>query len=128
MSTKSLWGDLTDIEIVRTPKEVLNEQANALTEATKGVLVGSVTVREVPPKFIYDLDVSVPALNNYTYTILTITHEITLYPVRVTVAVTTRARFETCENEEEFVHFLENLLSSKDVRFILSRLLSQASK
>ena len=38
MPTKSLWGDLSDIEIVRTPKEVLNEQANALTAATRASL------------------------------------------------------------------------------------------
>ena len=43
MSTaKSMWGDLSDLETVRTPKAILVEQAIFLTKATSNVLVGDV--------------------------------------------------------------------------------------
>ena len=125
MPGKNLWGDLSALETVRTPKELLTEQASTLTEATEGVLRGKVDRQGTGPRFAYDLDVYVPVLNNYTYTILTITHELGLYPVRVTSSAPQRS--EKCDNEEQFLEVLESILSSKDVKFILSRLMSQAS-
>jgi hypothetical protein len=125
MPGKSLWGDLSDLEIVRTPKEILKEQAEALTEATEGVLVGRVDASGPANNFSYELNVVVPRLNNYTYTIVTATHQIDLYPVRV--YVNTTQRWQSCENEQNFVSVLEAILSSKEVKRILSRLLSQVS-
>ena len=125
MSVKNLWGDLSELERVVTPKEILLEQASLLTEATKGVLVGQVSNNSIYGKFAYDLEVSVPALNNYTYTILTIQHQIELYPVRI---ITNGFVLSTeCGSEKEFISALTDILSSKEVKFVLSRLLSQAS-
>jgi hypothetical protein len=124
MPGKSLWGDLSDLEIVRTPKEILKEQADALTEATEGVLVGRVDAAAGPGgSFSNELNVLVPRLNNYTYTILTATHKIDPYPVRV--LVNTTQRYATCEDEQNFINVLEAILSSKEVKHVLSRLLSQ---
>jgi hypothetical protein len=126
MPGKSLWGDLSDLEIVRTPKEILKEQADALTEATEGVLVGRVGAASgTGNSFSLELSVFVPRLNNYTYTILTADHKIDLYPVRVFPSTT--QRYVTCENEQTFIKALEEILSSKEVKRILSRLLSQVS-
>jgi len=125
MSSKNLWGDLSDLETVRTPQAILHEQAGYLTEATESALVGKVEVRNiVSSDFCYDLDVLVPALNNYTYTILTISHSVNLYPVRVHAGA--KGISSRCENEEEFEETVAQILSSKEVKRILSRLLSQA--
>ncbi len=124
MSPKNLWGDLSDLEIVRTPKDVLKEQADFLTRATEGVLVGNVDEIDVRGDFRYDFNVTVPSVNNYTLTLLIIQYGLQLYPVRVSVMA---PRFtETCDDEKEFEAVLTKVLSSKEVKLILSRLLSQA--
>jgi hypothetical protein len=125
MSAKNLWGDLSALEIVRTPKDILKEQASFLTKATEGVLVGNVDEMDANGDFRYDLDVQVPSLNDYTYTLLSITHGIDLYPVRVSARAA--GLTETCDDEKDFEAVLRKVLSSKEVKLILSRLLSQAS-
>ena len=77
-------------------------------------------------KFAFDLDVYVPALNNYTYTILSVSHGLGLYPVHVSAPA--EAKSFTCENEDQYIQAVESILSSKRTKFVLSRLLSQASK
>ena len=124
MSARNLWGDLGALEIVRTPKDILKEQASFLTKATEGVLVGNVDEMDANGDFRYDLDVQVPSLNDYTYTLLSITHGLDLYPVRVSARAD--ALTETCDDETEFEAVLRTVLSSKQVKLILSRLLSQA--
>jgi hypothetical protein len=127
METKSLWGNLSELETIRTPKEILEEQALALTSGTNGLLVGHVDARQNQPTFAYDLDVMVPLLNNYVYTILSINHRITLYPVTVTSATSLLPSVQ-CENEEQYTAAIERILSSKETKYILSRLLSQVTK
>ena len=124
MPSDNLWGDLSDLEVVPTPKGILEQQANKLTTATRAVLRGRVTQRESGIGFYYDLDVVVPGLNNYVYTILTINHGIQLYPVWV--GSDSPQRSVKCDDEKQYLEVLEGILSSKDVKFILSRLLSQA--
>lgn len=36
MSIENLWGDLSDLETVQTPKAILQQQAALLTSATRG--------------------------------------------------------------------------------------------
>jgi len=123
---KNLWGDLSALEAVRSPKGVLQEQASALTEATKRLLVGVVSEREeYGGYFGYDLDVKVPTLNNYVYTVLTIRHSVDLYPVEIRAQ---RPPIQaSCDNETDFERALESILGSTEVRNVLARLRSQAT-
>ena len=125
MASKNMWGDLSKLEVARSPKAILQEQGDYLTKATGGVLVGTIGARVVASGFAYDLDVEIPALNNYRYTILTIEHDATLYPVTVRAERPTESY--QCEDEEEFETVIESILGSEDVQLILSRLLSQAT-
>jgi hypothetical protein len=123
---KNLWGDLSALETVRSPKKILLEQAAALTAATKGILVGEVDARDaVGGFFAYDLDITVPTLNNYVYTVLSVRHPLELYPV--TVLTSKPPRTVSCSDEQEFETTLETILGSAEVRNVLSRLRSQAS-
>jgi hypothetical protein len=119
---KSLWGDLTSLTVVRTPKTILEEQASVLTEATKGMLVGVVEDEPQSNGFRYTLNVVVPALNNYRYTILSIYHPLELYPLTLLTNMPIPSHME---NEEAFETAVEKVLSSPDVRSALSHLKSQ---
>jgi hypothetical protein len=129
MSTKNLWGDLSMLERVRTPRLILREQAQQLSEAMDGVLVGEVgeasDVRG-PLKFRYALNVRVPTLNNYVHTILIAGHDEALFPV--TVLTSSPPTKRECGNAEEFEAALQEILTSPEVRGVLSRLLSQVDE
>ena len=125
MSTKNLWGDLKDLETVRTPKTVLKEQAQILTEATDGILVGDVRESEIRGEFLIYLEIKVPALNNYTYTVMSVRHSIDMYPARVNAEKPNVS--QVCDNEEDFTGVVETVLSSDEMKTIVSRLLAQAN-
>jgi hypothetical protein len=123
MSSKSLWGDLSQVERVRSPRTILLEQAQYLTQATKGALVGSVSDEIYPGRFRYYLVVEVPALNSYRVTIFSAEHDVDLYPVRIKAE---RAKIDVaCHDETEFENVVGAVLSSPEVKTMLSRLLSQ---
>src|SRR5580704_14983057 len=122
---ENLWGDLSNFEIVRTPKAILKEQADLLTQATSGVLEGAVNEEESSIKdFRYDLDIRVPTLNRYIYTVLSVHHDLELYPARVRSS-SPRVDQE-CDDEPKFAEVIGFILSSKEIRHILSRLISQS--
>jgi hypothetical protein len=121
---KNLWGDLSTLERVRTPKAILEEQASYLGEATRGALVGAVDQMGTG-EFLFSFSVRVPALNNYEYSIFSVRHGIELYPAQIVCAkplVTSK-----CKDQEELEKTVEQILSSTDVKLILSRLLSQVA-
>jgi hypothetical protein len=126
MASKNLWADLSQLEIVRTPRTVLLEQAQYLTQAAKGLLEGRVDDESIDlaaAGFRFDLNVRVPALNNFSVNILWIEHGLELYPVRLMAR--RPVRDVSCANESEFEKAIESVLSSPEVKTLLSRLLSQ---
>ena len=122
---KNLWGDLSSLEKVRTPKTILEEQASLLTDATGGMLVGEVKDESLFGGFKYSLEVIVPALNRYSYTILTVDYPVDVYPV--TLKASRPVVWDQCGNEEELVTGIEKILSSREIRSALATLKSQVS-
>ena len=86
MPSKNLWGELPDIaDVGRSPRDILKEQAEALTAATRRGLVGEVRT-EAPYKDIeHELVIITPYLNNYEVTICRASHGAETYPAQVIV-------------------------------------------
>lgn len=141
--TKDLWGDLPSAETIRTPYTILKEQASILTEKTDGLLIGEVKMspqieypgiikslvdqeRQQSQSFVAFLRIKVPSLNNYTYSVLKIQYPLPdLYPVLVTSFVAAEDRECECATEAEFENALGKVLSSSDVKRVISGLLAQ---
>ena len=127
MLEKNLWGQLPIEDEIRTPTHILKEQATILTDMTKGVLQGEVSVGQDGGRFELNLYIVAPRIENYTFTVAWCSHGLDLYPVRVNPgwdrAYT--ARIE-CANEEEFESALKSILSSDKVRRVVSTLLGQS--
>lgn len=122
--TKNLWGDLSDMAKVRTPRMVLSEQGSQLSELTGGALTVAIDDRgSGQGNFRYDFDIVAPALNNYIYTVLTITHSVSLYPV--TMAVGTAST--ELPDESALEKKLASVLQSKDTRNVIAALMSQST-
>ena len=123
---KNLWGDLPLEKTIRTPYIILKEQASILTEATNGLLIGSV----IKENWNSDagssaslLKVTVPSMDNYSVSIVRIEYLITIYPSRICNLVKNSTSKEVY-TEEDLTDQLGEILSSGEVRKIVSSFLS----
>ncbi len=121
----SLWS-IPNIDNLRTPLSILKEQAAALTDDTRGLLVGDVKTDEDLDGYLdLTLIIRVPSLNNYSYSVLTYTQPITLFPgtMRSNAFATSR----TVKSEEEFMFNLKEALQSPAITMAVKGLLAQAA-
>lgn len=121
MTTEDLWGNLPDVETLRTPLVILKEQAELLQEKTDGLLVGQINQHQKGTKFQYSLSIVAPTLNNYTYHLLTVTHDIGFYPLRL---INNQNKPQQCPDEEEFKEGLRTIFTTQDIQNVISKLLT----
>jgi hypothetical protein len=120
MSKEDLWGDLPEVERIKTPFVILKEQSELLTEKTNGLLVGEVSGEQTGTQFDYSLNIVAPTLNNYTYTIVNMTHGITLYPL----VLRGMNKGFSCDNEEKFKEYLHEIFTLSTTHDVISKLLA----
>jgi hypothetical protein len=119
---ESFWA-IPDAANIRTPLTILREQAAALTEQTKGTLVGMVEAHQGAGDTLeVSLEVLVPALNDYRYRLLSYGQPVELYPGLLR---TGNDGIRPVVDEANFVSMIKSVLSSEKVRNILTSLLSQ---
>ncbi len=132
---ESLWS-IPPADNVRAPLTIMKEQATVLTEQTRGSLVGSVeTDAYGAGDLVINLSIQVPSLNNNKYRLMTYTQPITMYPGTLASGVPKASGSHQyappqsieVENEEEFLAALKRLLSSDEVKHLLSSLLVQSN-
>ncbi|MDY6786329.1 MAG: hypothetical protein SW833_28055 [Cyanobacteriota bacterium] len=140
---KDLWGEISQAKVLRTPYVILKEQASQLNQKTQGLLLGEVyksikqnqfkasLSEQINPKksrhqeqFVNILRIKAPSLNNYTYSVVQVEYPIALYPVKVE-GFAVEGFLRMCNNEDEFEQALGEILSSEEVRKVISILLAQ---
>lgn len=121
MTTEDLWGKLPDVETLRTPLVILKEQGELLTKKTDGLLVGRVNQPATNVGFQYNFIIAVPTLNNYQFNLLTISHDIGFYPVRL---INHRGKNVNCPDEGQFKEELRKIFTSEETQSIISKLLT----
>jgi hypothetical protein len=152
-SNKNLWGDLPKPETIRTPYTILKEQASILSEITNGLLIGEVINNQKDKFFVNILRIKAPSLNNYTYSVVEVQYPIKLYPVFVKNLTSdnfnnleknlmnaannplmsfvdyggllVQQGYRKYSSEEEFENALGQILSSQEVKQVISALLAQ---
>jgi hypothetical protein len=125
MSAENMWGEFNEPVNQRTPTSILREQASILNQLTKGVLIGSVEQEPTTNNTLaYNFAITAPAINHHKFTILTVQYSITIYPLSLTDRTTSVQR--QCLNEEGFTSALKGILSSTQVRRVISALLIQS--
>lgn len=124
--TKNLWGELPSGELLTSPSAILREQAEILTDHTKGLLVGKVVPggQAKDDSMLFHFDIVAPFLNDYRYRLISVHHPVTLYPVKMMDRL--RSIETTSNSEEEFVENLANTLASDETRQIIAALLAQS--
>jgi len=127
MAEENIWGDLKGAAAsIKTPASILKEQAAQLGPATGFMLIGQVDVEtEGRTAIRIDLDVRVPALNDYLITLLRCRHTLDLYPVEVTSSYS-EMEDTNCQDAVELLAVVKEHVRSKGVQKVLQSLLAQA--
>ena len=127
MEPKNLWGNLpSGEEAGRSPKTILREQAEALTEGTGRILMGKVETTAEHSEMTHELSMVARFLSNYEVGIVRATHKAMTYPVKVYDLVGETYSLGECQTDQEFELKLAQIFTSKKVRLIITSLLSQS--
>jgi hypothetical protein len=119
MQATDFWGEI-ETTAVRTPLSMMREQAAALGPRTKNLVEAKVETRIYAGDFRHTFALVVPSLDNYTYELFQIQHDVNLYPVHV------MGQIAALTTEDEFTAWLRKRLSSEQTRKIVTNLLAQA--
>jgi len=124
MTTPNLWGDLSNLKTIRTPKTILKEQAAILNEATKGVVRADVTSGGTGAELRHVMNLVAPVLGNYSYLVVMVDHNINIYPCRIYSPVF--PQWQECSNETDLQNKLGDVLTDQKTRRVIESLLSQS--
>jgi hypothetical protein len=124
---ESLWGAIAEPALVQSPLFIIREQAGILTTATNGELFGQViAVGTHQCVAAYGLDIVVPALENYTYSVAQLEFPPAhFYPA--TLRDSTRQTVHEVKDEQAFRAALREVLGSAQLRQVISKLRNAAS-
>ncbi len=125
MSIESLWGDLEFSELMETPVTILRRQAALIGEQTNRVIEGVVETRGADDTFVYELSLVMPSLDNYQFKLISVQHDISLYPLTI-YRLYVDSGVYPCRNEDEYLATLRSILSSTEVHSIIRALYSQS--
>jgi hypothetical protein len=126
MSTPNLWGDIPQLtERKHTALSMLREQAEILSRATQGVLIGEVTNENKDDQLGGILRIVAPVLGGYSVPIIQVSHSIYGYPVLLTNLLTKQDY--TCSQPAGYENTLRQVLSSKEVHEAIAALLAQSA-
>ncbi len=123
MPSNSLWCDIPDIDHIKTPSSMLNDQCSALAEMTNGRLMGKVKKSQSNNLFTYELHVVVPVLANYSQKILKVVHDLSIYPAMLYHEQS--GKEYSANNDAQFMANLGQVLSSDETRLIIAGLNAQ---
>jgi hypothetical protein len=127
--SENLWGEIPLNNKVTLPITILKEQATQLGVLTNRIIEGQVTsIGGQPNQVNYALEMVAPALANFRYRVLHITHDpVMVYPVTITAQNDAKQWSSVqCADEDQFKKQLSEILSSGRVRDALLSLISQS--
>jgi hypothetical protein len=130
---EDLWPEL-NLAAAVTPLSILREQAGLLGKRTRGVLKGEVETWNPGSDIAHSFNIVVPSLGGYKYTLFSIHHPPTGYPVYVDMALEASSSggipievVVRMSDENEFRNWLRHIFHSDEVKRIVENLYAQAS-
>lgn len=123
----AIFDGVIEDSLVKPPIAVLNELAQGLEKRTLGLLVGNVLQEPGDSQFSLEFYITAPSLNNYSYQVLEIKHDLSFYPLDIRQSnVNANANLSwKAEDQEELEKILKTIFSSPEVKKIINGLLAQ---
>ncbi len=153
---KNLWGNLNLNELIiseiKTPKEILEEQAEYLIAISGGLVRGKVLRQAINPTrlkyykilniendFSFSFKIISDYVSNYEYEICRLTYGIKMYPIAISLSEGIVEELEgifsieegniiVVKDEEQLFDVLQKILSSSEVHQVLRGLITIAKK
>ena len=124
-TTQNLWPEFPFDNLIRSPKFILEEQANFLAKNTKNLLTANVkTHTGYDGRLEHIFEIIAPALDNYKYSLFTINQkDIFLYPCRLE-----GESAYSINTEEDLISKLKEIFSSAETQKIINSLMSQSKE
>lgn len=140
MKELDLWGELDlDITNRKDPFVILNKQAELFERKTKHVLsiiLVKINLNDSTSKYqlATNFNIVSPALDNYSYTLFSIYSKVEKdYPLSIECNYLRENKSKTdteydyeCNNEEEFIETLREILQSREVKKIIATLYNKS--
>lgn len=130
MSSVSLWPSFGEIQIIKTPKIILKEQASFLESVTSGYINTEIITAPHPTllnKVSHTLRIIAPIVEDYNTAVVQVDHDvIKLYPLTVTSRIKAMPVTYTATNEEEFYGLLKRVFEEKETLDTVQSLLAQS--
>ncbi len=144
---EDLWPQELEATKMRSPVSILKGQASLLGQKTKNLVEGHVAISEEGTALSYSFFLVAPALNNYRYLLLTMSHDIRMYPVSIFVeeeilaeinpelvkkwgtaaGILASSHSERAENEAEFLELIKKIFSATKTKQLIAAMLSQSA-
>jgi len=125
----NFFDDVIEETSVKPPIAVLKELAQELAQKTQGLLVGKVEQSNLSNEFSLEFYITAPSLNNYSYEVFRVNHNLDFYPLKLTINATRLPNrsyaVEKVENQEKFEETLKIIFSSPEVKKVINGLLAQ---
>lgn len=138
----AIFDGVIEENFVKPPIAVLKELAQGLEKRTAGLLVGEVTQDYRNSKFCLQFYIRAPSLNNYSYKVFEIRHDLSFYPLRIestdqNIFKATKSsldldesfeeyRYMDAKDQEELEEILKTIFSSPEVKKVINGLLAQS--
>ena len=130
MNNANLWPSFGQIPSVKTPKIILQEQADHLAVISNNFLSAEVvTTPHISNlnKISHVLKVTASMVENYSTIVVMIDHDaIKIYPVTVTSRIKAMPVAYQATNEEEYLTLLQKVFEEKETIETIQSLLSQS--
>jgi hypothetical protein len=128
MSTqvRDLWPDsISSVDDVTTPVAIIKQQAAFLGRRTNNLVEIAVRPGSAAGQdFLYYVFLVAPALGDYRYLLLQITHGVDLYPVNVLYAPTSAS--SSAETEAAFLEQLQDFFTNEKTVKVIRSLIAQS--
>ena len=120
-----IFDDIIEDNLIKQPVAILKEFAQELNKTTKGLLIARVIQEDYdfdnPHELGFQFLIVAPSLNNYSYEVLTISHDPGLYPLSIVAEEKNRIQIL---NQESFEEELKRIFSSPKIKRIINGLLA----
>ena len=123
METQNLWPDFI-IEKIRNPKSILKEQAGFLMKKTNNLLSLEVATHANVDKIYHSFIIVAPALNNYRFHLLNVTHAAEYYYPAL-IDIFDRNLIEA-KDETHFIESIKQVFNDPKTIRVIENLLAQS--
>lgn len=123
-------GVIEEDSSVKPPIAVLKELAQGLETKTKGLLLCKVDQTVWTDKFELEFYITAPSLNDYSYKVFSLKHDLNFYPLDVYEPrgggmLSSSSSFSTAKDQKELEEILKTIFSSSQVKRVINGLLAQ---